>query len=75
MTSIVSVPSEAITNGPEVQWNHVDGPLMHWAGHMYWLTWGERIRVFWFGLRAVDEIARERFPQLDRLRTKLKPTT
>lgn len=57
----VSVPNEAVTAGPHVQWNHIDGPLMTWAGHLYWLTWGERIRIaLW--LTTVDKIASERWP-------------
>lgn len=57
----VSVPNEAITEGPHVQWGHVDGPLMTWAGHLHWLTWGERISI-WLRLTTVDKIASERWP-------------
>jgi len=41
----VSVPKEAIASGPSVNWKHVDGPLMTWAGHLHWLTWGERMNL------------------------------
>jgi hypothetical protein len=63
----VSVPIKAITSGPEVQWNHIDGPLMHWAGQMHWLTWGERFAIR-LRRRTVDEVAAKRFPHLDQLR-------
>jgi hypothetical protein len=65
-----SVPNEAITRGPHVQWNHVDGPLMSWAGEIHWLTVGQRIRVA-LGMATVDEIACTRWPYLARLRDEL----
>ena len=57
----VSVPNEAITAGPHVQWSHTDGPLMSWAGHIHWLTWSERIRIA-LRMTTVDKIASERWP-------------
>ena len=30
----IGVPVEDLMKGPQVQWNHVDGPLMTWAGRM-----------------------------------------
>lgn len=67
----VSVPNEAITMGPDVQWNHIDGPLMHWAGHMHWLTLPERLRLF-LRLASVDQVACERWPYLAKVRTELQ---
>jgi hypothetical protein len=67
----VAVPNEAITAGPHVTWRHVDGPLMTWAGSMHWLTYRERLRIF-FRLATVDQIACERWPQIAKLREKLK---
>lgn len=64
----VSTPSVAVTEGPSVQWNHIDGPLLHWAGHMHWMTWRERFSIF-FGLRTIDQIACARWPNIAELRT------
>jgi len=63
----VSVPSKAITSGPNVVWKHIDGPLMQWAGSMHWLTLGERLRIF-LRLATVDQIGCERWPELARVR-------
>lgn len=63
----LSVPVSEVTSGPHVQWRHIDGPLMTWAGEMHWLTWQERLRVF-FGRATVDQIACERWPHLAKLR-------
>lgn len=57
----VSVPNDAITEGPHVQWTHIDGPLMTWAGRMHWLTFGERLRL-WLRLTTVEDLASERWP-------------
>ena len=57
----VSVPNAAFTEGPHVQWNHIDGPLMSWAAHIHWLTWEERLRIF-LRLTSIDELACERWP-------------
>ncbi len=66
----VAVPNEAITDGPDVTWNHIDGPLMHWAGNMHWLTWRERLRIA-SGYSTVDDVACERFPHLAKARARL----
>lgn len=66
----VGVPNEAITGGPFVTWRHIDGPLMHWAGEMHWLTWRERFRI-WIGRATVDQIACERWPYLAKARAQL----
>lgn len=55
------VPVEDLMKGPQVQWNHVDGPLMTWAGRMHWLTWGERLRIT-LRLTSVEKLASERWP-------------
>lgn len=65
--SVVAVPLRAILDGPAMQWNHVDGPLLTWAGHLHWLTWRERFRIAW-GIATVDTIAGERFPGLAEIR-------
>lgn len=57
----IDMPTKAYMQRPHVQWKHVDGPCMSWCGHMHWLTWGERARL-WLGLTTIDEIARERWP-------------
>ena len=67
----ISVPKEAITKGPDVTWQHVDGPLMQWAGNLHWLTFRERFRLF-FRLATIDQIACERWPFLARTRAQLR---
>ena len=66
----VSVPIEAIAAGPDVTWNHVDGPLMYWASNIHWLTFRERLRIF-FHLTTVDQVACELWPHLAKLRSDL----
>lgn len=70
----VSVPSEAITDGPQVQWDHIDGPLLHWAGLMHWLTWRERIAIK-LRLVTVDQVAVMRFPFLAVQRERIRQVT
>jgi hypothetical protein len=67
----ISVPESAILAGPHVQWDHVDGPLMTWAGSLHWLTWGERFRI-WVGWATVDAVASEHWPGLARLRREIE---
>jgi hypothetical protein len=67
----ISVPNKAIAAGPYVTWKHIDGPLMHWAGSLHWLTTRERLRIF-FRLATVDQIACERWPHLQRARRQLE---
>lgn len=62
-----AVPVSAVTGGPHVNWKHVDGPLMTWAGHLHWLTLGERLRI-WLGWTTVDDVACTRWPKLAALR-------
>lgn len=63
----VGVPREAVTDGPYLQRNHIDGPLLHWAGHMHWLTIRQRAALF-FGLVTLDAIAVQQWPHLARIR-------
>jgi hypothetical protein len=63
----VFVQTSAITDGPHVEWRHVDGPLMTWASHLHWLTLSERVRI-WVGLTTVDRVACSRWPRLAVLR-------
>jgi len=58
--SKVAMPKEAIEAKPEIQWKHIDGPLMHWAGQMHWLTWGERF-MLWLRMTTPEVIAFQRF--------------
>ena len=64
------MPIAAITDGPNVQWNHIDGPLLTWAGELHWLTWRERFSLL-FRRSTIDAIASARFPHLARLRRSL----
>lgn len=59
----VHAPVDALTDGPHIQWNHIDGPLMTWCGELHWLTWGERFRIH-FGIATPRSIALERWPHL-----------
>lgn len=61
------VPVQSSLDGPWVQWNHCDGPALHWAGNIDWLTWRERLAIF-FGRKTVDEVACERWPFMERAR-------
>lgn len=61
MTGQGSVPIEALYAAPDVQWRHIDGPMLHWAGHQHWLTWQERLRL-WLGLTDVEQIAEKYWP-------------
>lgn len=49
----IEVPQEAILEGPHVNWKHIDGPLLSWAGLMHWLTWVERWRLH-YGLDTIE---------------------
>lgn len=69
----VSMPYEAFTEGPSINWKHSDGPLMHWAGHVHWLTFRERIR-FALGFVTIDELGCERWPHLAKARAKILST-
>lgn len=41
---------------PWVQWNHVDGPLLHLCdGSLHWLTWKERFLI-WIGRITVESL-------------------
>jgi len=46
---------------PEIQWGHIDGPLMyHSDGGLHWLTWRERLAL-WLGFTdeaAIDQAYR-----------------
>ena len=71
---MIRVPIGAITDGPSVQWDHIDGPLINWAGHMHWLTWGERLAVA-VRYMTIEEIAQARFPHLHKMRLSLTSPT
>jgi hypothetical protein len=44
--------------GPEVQWDHIDGPLMRRAGGtLKWLTWRERF-MHWIGAWSLEDISK-----------------
>ena len=66
----VSVPKEAITQGPSVSWRHIDGPMLSWAGQVHWLTLRERFSI-WMRLTTVDAVAAKRWPHLAKARLRL----
>ncbi len=70
-TSGVSMPIEAITDGPYVLWKHVDGPLLEWAGHMHWLSLPQILRI-WCRWSTIDEIACAQWPYLAEARKRLR---
>lgn len=57
----VGIPLEALKAAPRVNWKHVDGPMLMWAGSVDWLTWRERIAL-WFGRESVESLAQKRWP-------------
>lgn len=57
------VEDKTILEGPRVNWKHVDGPLMGWAGEVHWLTLWERLLLA-LRLTTVDAVACERWPHL-----------
>jgi hypothetical protein len=67
----VSIPVEAITRGPNVEWRHIDGPLMTWAGNLHWLTWRERLAL-WLRLTTVDAVAVKLWPYLAQCRANIE---
>jgi len=75
MSDSVQVPHSAILEGPHVNWKHIDGPLMSWAGEIHRLTLKERADIWLFGQKMVDDIASRRWPHLVRLREGLSRTT
>jgi len=56
----VGMPIECFAAAPHVTWKHIDGPLMSWAGRLHWLTFRERVAL-WFGRTTIEEIAHRRF--------------
>jgi hypothetical protein len=69
----VGTPREAVTAAPSIQWQHVDGPLLTWAGQLHWLTWRERFTL-WLGKTTPEAIAEARWPVITaaRLRTEVR---
>lgn len=52
------------TNRPEIVWNHIDGPLLHYRdGQLHWLTWVERFRCR-MGWETAESIEAKRRPDL-----------
>ena len=48
---------------PDVQWGHVDGPLMTLStGRPHFLIWRERIAL-WLGLTTIERINRRHVTQ------------
>lgn len=68
----IATPNEAVLAGPDVTWSHVDGPLLHWAGNIHWLTIFEWVRIF-VRISTVDEVACKRWPHLAKAREALQP--
>lgn len=66
----ISVPERAVLAGPKVIWKHVDGPLMHWAGNMHWLTWSERLGLF-LRRTTLDAVGSRRWPHLTQIRAEI----
>lgn len=59
----VSIPREALTAKPHINWKHIDGPLMTWAGQMHWLTWRQRFAL-WLGRATIQTVAEGQWPHL-----------
>lgn len=56
----IDVPWEAFDALPVVDWDHVDGPVITWAGQIHWLTWEERFSLA-LKLTTPEGIAAKRF--------------
>jgi hypothetical protein len=51
---------------PDINWNHIDGPLLHFRnGEMHWLTLRERFRC-WIGLDDALSLEARHRPRLVR---------
>jgi hypothetical protein len=51
---------------PDIQWNHIDGPVVHFRnGEMHWLTWRERFR-YWRGYETALTLEAKHRPHLAR---------
>jgi hypothetical protein len=49
---------------PDIQWNHIDGPLLHFRnGELHWLTWRERFRC-WMGWDDAETLEAKHRPNL-----------
>ena len=57
-----SMPIEALYARPHINFRHIDGPMLMWAGNIHWLTWRERIAL-WLGRTDADRIARQYWPE------------
>lgn len=57
--SVVSMPLADWFRHPEVQWDHIDGPLLMWRGQLHWLTWKERFMLA-IGRTSIQQIAERR---------------
>jgi hypothetical protein len=55
------MPRMAYLDNPHVNWEHIDGPLMTWAGQMHLLTLRERIAL-WFKMTTIEAIAQKHWP-------------
>lgn len=60
----LEIESRAILEGPEARWDHVDGPMLYWAGHVHWLTWSERLALR-LGMTTVEELGRQHWEWLE----------
>lgn len=50
-------------DAPSIQWNHIDGPLLHMrSGEIHWLTLWERLRV-WFDLDNAYTLEKKYSPE------------
>jgi hypothetical protein len=58
----VAMPREAFLADPRVNWKHIDGPLLTWAGRLHWLALRERFAL-WFGATTIEAIAQKRWPE------------
>jgi hypothetical protein len=53
-----------LTNRPNIQWNHIDGPLLHFSdGQLHWLTWRERMMCM-IGTDDAESLQRKLRPRL-----------
>lgn len=49
---------------PDIQWDHIDGPLLHSRfAQIKWLTWCERF-LCWIGREDAQSLERKHWPKL-----------
>ena len=62
----VGMPIEALLADAEINFNHVDGPYLQWAGVIHWLSLRERFAVF-IGRTTANDLAQKHWGRNTRI--------